>query len=176
MARFTPAAGLEAAVARMVAPEVHRIARRVEVKARSFAPPLKTWVAVPDEQMRSEHVAAHGQTVPSNLKFALNSMDWDMKHRGVGPQTYLNAPRDPASPAVATIRHCKCRVDEDPDGIARQINAGPPVIAGNRVTVTVAAEGEWITEAEFGTVYPGNVVAAGTHFMRRAVAAVAAGG
>lgn len=175
VARFTPSRGLEAAVARMIAPEVERIARQVEVKAKQLAPALKTWVTAADDQVRPEHAAAHGQTLPENLMFSVNSMDWDIQHRGVGAQTYLDAPRDRDSRAVVTELNCRCRVVLDPDGIAQHVNTGPPIIAGNKVTVTVRAEGPWITEAEFGTVYPGNIVAEGTHFMQRAVAAIAAG-
>lgn len=174
MAKFKPAPGLEESVARMVAPYVHRIGQQVEVEAKRLAPPVKRWITVGDDKVRPTHVAAQGQEVPGNLRFAINSMDWDREHRGVGPQTYMLAPRDESSRAVANLKNCRCTTHSDPDGIARHINTGPPVISGKKVTVTVTARGNWVVEAEVGTVYPGNLVAAGAHFMSRGAAIVAA--
>ncbi|MFN1193376.1 hypothetical protein ACK03K_34495 [[Kitasatospora] papulosa] len=174
MAKFVPARGLEEALAQMVAPAVHRIARQVEIEAKRLAPPVKRWVTVGDDQVRPTHVSAQGQAVPGNLRFAINSMDWDRRHRGVGEKTYMRAPKDQSSRAIANIRNCRCTTHSDPDGIAKNINTGPPVVAGKKVTVTVSARGHLVVEAEVGTVYPGNLVADGAHFMSRGAAIVAA--
>ncbi|MFI6142327.1 hypothetical protein ACIBCC_29570 [Streptomyces griseus] len=174
MAKFTPAPGLEEALARMIAPDVRRIALRVEAEARRFAPPTKTWVTVADDRVRPTHVDAQGQEVPGNLRFTLNSMTWDIKHRGVGPNTYMREPRDRSSRAIANLKNCRCTTHKDPDGIARLINTGQPVVSGKKVTVTVYAQGPLIVEAEVGTVYPGNLVADGAHFMARGAASAAA--
>jgi hypothetical protein len=48
------------------------------------------------------------------------------------------------------------------------------VVTGQKVTVTVVAEGQWVVAAEVGTVYPGNLVAPGTFYMARAAGMVAA--
>ncbi|GAA5071012.1 hypothetical protein [Streptomyces similanensis] len=172
--KFTPAQGLEQALARMIAPHVQRIARQVEIEAKRLAPPTKRWVTVGDDRVRPTHVAAQGQVVPGNLRFSINSMAWDRRHRGLGPQTYMLEPKDESSRAVANLKNCRCTTHNDPDGIARNINAGPPVITGKKVTVTVSATGPMVVEAEVGTVYPGNLVADGAHFMARAAALVAA--
>ncbi|MEV8344548.1 hypothetical protein [Streptomyces niveus] len=174
MGKFTPAPGLEEALARMVAPAVHRIARQVEVEAKRLAPPVKRWVTVGDNRVRPTHIAAQGQEVPGNLRFAINSMDWDRRHRGVGDKTYMRAPKDESSRAVANIKNCRCTTHNIRDGIAKNISTGQPVVAGKKVTVTVTARAHLVVEAEVGTVYPGGLVADGAHFMSRAAAIVAA--
>ncbi|MEU8540907.1 hypothetical protein AB0C52_13120 [Streptomyces sp. NPDC048717] len=174
MAKFTVNPALDAMLARLVAPHVQRIASRVEVEAKRFAPATKEWVTAADEQMRPTHVNAQGQIVPSNLRFSIRSMDWDRKHRGVGRTTYMQVPRDESSRAVANLKNCRCVVTLDPEGIARNISTSQPVISGKKVTVTVTARAPMVVEAEVGTVYPDGLTAAGTYFMARAVAAVAA--
>ncbi|GAA2439850.1 hypothetical protein [Streptomyces glaucus] len=172
--KFTPAQGLEAQLARMLAPAVRQIAVQVEVEAKRLAPPTKRWVTVGDDRVRPTHRKAQGQEVPGNLRFKLNSMDWDIKHRGLGPHTYMLEPLDQSSRAVANIKNCRCTAHLDPKGIARHITTGQPVITGKKVTVTVSVEAPLVVEAEVGTVYPGNLRADGTHFMARAAATVAA--
>ncbi|MFZ3557211.1 hypothetical protein [Streptomyces sp. BH055] len=174
MAKFRPNPGLEAALARMIAPYVQRIAHEVEVEAKRLAPPTKRWVTVADDKVRPTHVEAQGQVVPGNLRFTINSMEWDRKHRGLGPNTYMQAPRDQSSRAVANIKNCRCSTAIDLDGIARNIVTGQPIITGKKVTVTVSVRAPMVVEAEVGTVYPGNLIAEGTHFMARATSAVAA--
>jgi hypothetical protein len=172
--RFIPVPGLEEMVAAMVAPEVHRIGKRVEAQAKVLAPPTKTWVTMADEKVRRTHVDTEGQEVPGNLRFEVPSMDWDRRHRGLGEKTYMKAPKDETSRAVANIKNCRCTMALDPDGIGRGINAGEPVIEGNLVRVTVVCEGNKVAQSEFGDVYPGGLIAPGAHFMARAAAAVAA--
>ncbi|WP_031102308.1 hypothetical protein [Streptomyces sp. NRRL S-146] len=174
MAKFTPNPALESLLARMISPHVQRIAHQVEIEAKRLAPPTKRWVTVADDEVRPTHVRAQGQVVPGNLRFTINSMDWDRKHRGVGPSTYMLRPRDGSSRAVANLKNCRCTSTIDPDGIARNISTGQPIINGKKVTVTVTARAPMVVDAEVGTVYPGGLVADGTHFMSRAAAIVAA--
>ncbi|MFB8026019.1 MULTISPECIES: hypothetical protein [unclassified Streptomyces] len=174
MAKFHPEPGLEQKLALFLAPQIHEIAREVERQAKVFAPPTKKWVTVGDDKVRPTHVSANGQEVPANLRFKVQSMRWDRVHRGVGPTTYMKAPRDESSRAVANIKNCRCHAASIPDGISRLINTGPPVVVGSTVTVKVVAEGEWVVPAEIGTVYPGNLEAKGAYYMARAAAAVAA--
>jgi hypothetical protein len=173
VAGFTAVPGLEAIVARMIAPAVEDIGRQVEEEAKKLAPPTKQWITVEDDKVRVTHRAAHGQIVPDNLRFSVPSMDWDMKHRGVGPITYFKQPRDESSRAVANLKHCRCITRTDEEGIAREVNRTGAVFEGHEVKVTVYAQGKWIIQAEYGTVYPGNLPAPGTHFMARAAANVA---
>lgn len=174
MAKFTPNPALESLLAQMIAPHVQRIAHQVEVEAKRLAPPTKRWVTMADSRVRPTHIQAQGQVVPDNLRFTINSMDWDRRHRGVGANTYMLQPRDASSRAVANLKNCRCTTAVDPEGIARNISTGQPVITGKKVTVTVTARGPMVVEAEVGTVYPGSLVADGTHFMARATAIVAA--
>ncbi|WP_413100911.1 hypothetical protein [Streptomyces sp. Inha503] len=174
MAKFTPNPSLEALLARMITPYVQRIAHQVEVEAKRLAPPTKQWVTMADDKVRPAHLQAQGQVVPGNLRFKVNSMDWDRKHRGAGPNTYMLQPRDQSSRAVANLKNCRCTTVIDPEGIARNISTGQPIITGKKVTVTVTARGPMVVEAEVGTVYPGNLLADGTHFMAHAAAIVAA--
>lgn len=90
-------------------------------------------------------------------------MQWDIKHRGVGAHTYMTEPRDRSSRAIANLKNCRCTTHKDPEGIARHMNTGQPVVAGKRVTVTLSVQAPMVIEAEVGTVYPGNLVADGTH-------------
>lgn len=174
MAKFHVEPGLEQKLAQLIAPKIHEIAREVERQAKVFAPPTKKWITVADDKVRPTHVAAHGQEVPANLRFKINSMQWDMQHRGLGPITYMKEPRDSSSRAVANIKNCRCHAQSIPDGISRNIRTLPPVVAGSTVTVKVVAEGDWVVEAELGTLYPGNLEAKGAFYMRRAAAVVAA--
>ncbi|MFE2723902.1 hypothetical protein [Kitasatospora sp. NPDC059327] len=174
MARFEAVPGLEELVAAMVAPEIGRIADEVADRAKRLAPPTKQWVTVADDRVRHTHVQTEGQSVPNNLRFKVPSMDWDRRHRGLGAHTYMKAPRDQTSRAVANIKNCRCHTMLDPVGISRGINSGPPIVAGNHVTVTVVCEGDLVVQAELGDVYPGGLVAAGAHFMARATRAVSA--
>ncbi|MER7759467.1 hypothetical protein [Streptomyces sp. NPDC097619] len=174
MARFRVAPGLERKLAALVAPKVHAIAREVERQAKIFAPPTKKWITVADDKVRPTHVAAHGQEVPDNLRFRVNSMRWDREHRGLGPITFMKGPRDESSRAVANLKNCRCHAVQIRDGIARHINTRPPVITGSTVTVKVVATGPWVVPAEVGTLYPGNLEAKGVYYMARAAAAVAA--
>ncbi|NEW73760.1 hypothetical protein [Streptomyces rhizosphaericus] len=174
MAKFTPNPSLETLLARMITPHVQRIAHQVEVEAKRLAPPTKRWVTMADDKVRPAHIQAQGQVVPGNLRFKVNSMEWDRKHRGAGPNTYMLQPRDQSSRAVANLKNCRCTAAIDPEGIARNISTGQPITTGKRVTVTVTARGPMVVEAEVGTVYPGNLLADGTHFMARAAAIVAA--
>ncbi|MFF0754406.1 hypothetical protein [Streptomyces sp. NPDC004267] len=174
MAKFHVEPGLEQKLARLIAPQIHEIGKRVERQAKVFAPPTKKWITVADDRVRPTHVAAHDQEVPDNLRFKVNSMRWDREHRGLGPLTYMKAPRDETSRAVANLKNCRCHAQRIPDGISRNIRTLPPVVVGSTVTVKVIAEGEWVVPAEIGTVYPGNLEAKGTYFMARAAAAVAA--
>ncbi|WP_404949145.1 hypothetical protein HFP70_35775 [Streptomyces sp. ARC14] len=174
MATFHVEPNLEQKLALLIAPQIHEIARSVERQAKVFAPPTKKWITVADDHVRPTHVAAHGQEVPANLRFKINSMDWDRRHRGVGALTYMKAPRDESSRAVANLKNCRCQAQSIPDGISRNIHTMPPVVTGSTVTVKVVAKGEWVVPAEIGTVYPGNLEAKGAYFMARAAAAVAA--
>ncbi|MFD0353015.1 hypothetical protein ACFVHW_04585 [Streptomyces sp. NPDC127110] len=174
MTKFHAEPGLEEKLALLIASKVHEIAREVERQAKIFAPPTKQWITVGDDKVRPTHVAAHGQEVPDNLRFKINSMRWDRDHRGVGAFTYMKAPRDESSRAVANLKNCRCHARTIADGISRHINTHPPVVSGNTVTVKVVAAGEWVVPAELGTVYPGNLEAKGAFYMARAAAAVAA--
>ncbi|MER7937937.1 MULTISPECIES: hypothetical protein [unclassified Streptomyces] len=173
-AKFHAVPGLEERLALLIAPDIKRIAERVERQAKLFAPPTKKWVTTADHEMRRTHIDANGQEVPDNLRFSVNSMDWDRKHRGLGPKTYFQFPRDETSRAVANLKNCACRMDTIPDGISKNIRTSEPVISGKKVTVTVVADGPGVVEAEVGTVYPGNLVAIGRFYMARGTAAVAA--
>ncbi|MFE0422918.1 hypothetical protein [Streptomyces sp. NPDC058953] len=71
----------------MIAPSVHRIAHQVEIEAWRLVPPTKRWITMANNVVCPAHRQAHDQTVPANLRFTVRSMDWDRRHRGVGPCT-----------------------------------------------------------------------------------------
>jgi hypothetical protein len=148
--RFEPAAGLDAAVARLVAARVHAISQDVAEAARRLAPGTKTWQARTDGQVRKEHRDAHGQVVPTNLRFVLDSSLYDQQHYGAGPRQQLRFPRDPDGTPGQTI-NCRCEVLNDPTGLARGIRVEPVRVAGTRVLGRVVSGGPRVAEAEFGT-------------------------
>lgn len=166
--RFTPRRGLDQRVAELVAPKIGEIAERVEVAARGFAPPEKTWVSRGDALVRKEHRKAHGQAVPENLRFVVDSPLYDRQHYGVGAQQLLRVPGDPDGSPGAVI-NCRCGIEVDPQGVARTINAGRPVVSGSRVTATVTCSHGRAAESEFGTAEDEPA-----RFMGQAVSVVAA--
>jgi hypothetical protein len=174
VAGFTVARDLDEKLARLITPAVDAIAARVEAVAKDYAPPTQEWITMLDERVRPTHVEVHGQTVPNNLRFILTSMEWDRLHRGLGEYTYMRKPRDESSRAVANIKQCRCRAIVHDDGVAKLISRRAPVVEPGKVTVTVVAEGDWVVPAEFGTIYPGDLVAPGARYMGRAAATVAA--
>lgn len=187
MGTFKPKRGLEQKVALMVARPLERIAEQVEREAKVLAPGTKEWVSKLDAKVRHTHRApsGHGQVVPENLRFALDSMSWDITNRGVGPKTYMTAPRDQTGGAYINagegsqpLNNCRCTLRLDPQGVAKLISHEQPVISGKRVSVKVVCEGNLVVPAEFGTEYPagvyGTATAPGARFMQTAAAMVAA--
>lgn len=185
MAEFTAVPGLDSLVARMVAPEVHKIARQVEIAARRLAPPGKKWVAVMDARTRDTHREAHGHPqIPGNLRFAVRGQPWDIAHGASPGIDYLRYPRDESTGLVASPqddahvqhRNCRCVVALDPAAIASKIHTSPAYIYGPIVRVEVTCTAYKVVQAEYGETYPGGVTSPGTHFMGRAAARVAGSG
>jgi hypothetical protein len=147
----------------MVAGAVQGITDQVAEHAKTNAPPTKTWVARGDDVVRREHRRAHGQEVPDNLRFVLDSPAYDQHHYGAGPRQQLRVPRDPEAMPGLTV-NCRCMVVRDPLGVARHIDAGRVRVAGPVVTGHVVCTGNRVVEAEFG-----NGEEHGTRFMGRAL-------
>lgn len=181
MAKFIPVPGLDEMVAQMIAPEVGKIAKKVELTAKRLAPPTKKWVSMGDHLVRNTHREANGQEIPENLRFRVTGQPWDIKHGySIGIDWMLH-PKDTStglpSDVVQNV-HCRCTTGLDPLGIADKISTGPTRVMGTEVHVTVSCTAVQIVECEFGDDYPtirGGVHADGTHFMGRAAAQVAAG-
>lgn len=186
MGSFKATPGLDDIVARMVAPEVGNVAKRVERAAKRFAPAVKEWTSMQDNDVRDTHVEAHGQQRPANLRYELTARPWDVAHGhsiGVDPVT---GPNDPTSglpgDSAQWIRGntpygCRCRSVLLPTAIAEKIKTGPTLVEGSRVRVVVSVTADKVVQAEFGDAYAsarGTLVADGTRFMGRAVATVAA--
>lgn len=185
MATFKAAPGLNETVAQMVAPEVGNIAKRVERFAKQFAPPMKRWVSMQDDNVRDTHVAAHGQEVPGNLRYGLISRAYDIEHHSALGVDYANQPNDPTAGlpgnSAQWIRGdtpwgCRCRSVLLPTAIAERIKTGPVLVEGSTVRVVVSCDAPQVVKAEYGDYYPtphGVVHNDGTHFMGRAAAAAA---
>lgn len=173
MARFVVAPDLELKVGRIVTGPITRIAREVEAQAKENAPPLKQWVTMVDPKVRHpHHTEMHGEARPVNLRFDLRSFQWDIEHRGVGARTYLRYPRDTTSRAYVNIVNCRCVLKLDRDAIRDGIYTDGPTTTKNKVALVVISEGDYVVPAEFGTVYPGDLIAYGTFYMGRAAADV----
>ena len=167
MTRYRPRPGLEEAIARLIAPRVQRITDDLADAARRNAPPTKTWVSKGDAVVRPEHREAHGQEQPDNLRFVLQSPEYDQHHYGAGPHQQLREPRDREGTPGLT-ENCRCQAVKDPDGIARNIHAHPVRVSGSRVEGTVTCHGHRVVESEFGTDKD-----EAARFMGRAVSEVA---
>ncbi|MEU3455583.1 hypothetical protein ABZ671_18580 [Micromonospora sp. NPDC006766] len=150
MTRYRPKQGLEAAIARMIAPKVQHITDQVADAAQRNAPPTKVWVSKGDAVVRPEHREAHGQEVPDNLRFVVKSPEYDQHHYGAGPHQQLRKPRDPEGTPGLTA-NCRCEAVKDPDGIARNIHAHPVKVSGSRVEGHVTCHGHRVVDSEFGT-------------------------
>lgn len=177
---FTPVPDLNGIAARMVAPDVRRIAQRVEIEARKLAPATKRWVSMGDHLVRDTHRAAHQEpAIPENLRFAVPGQPWDIEH-GLSPGIdYLLHPKDTSTglplDSVQHV-HCRCLTALNPGAIASRIRTGPAEVYGDRVTVRVTCTAYKVVQAEYGETYPGGVTSPGTHFMGRAAARVANAG
>lgn len=177
MATFEAAPGLNETVAQMVAPHVHRIAKRVEQEARRLAPPTKKWVTMGDALVRDTHrVAGQLPAIPENLRFPVPGQPWDVEH-GLSPGVdWMLKPKDTSSglpPDAVQNVHCRCTEALDPAGIASKIHTSPIQVYGTEVKVTVSCTAYKIVECEFGDTTPTGIFMPGTHFMERAAARVA---
>lgn len=183
MTRFVPVPGLDEKVAWMVAPDVHRIAKKFERVAKRAAPAGKTWVHMGDALVRRTHREAGGHPmIPANTRFAVPGVPWDVEH-GLSPGTdYLIKPKDLSTglpPDAVQIIHCRCTVALHPNAIREQIKTGPWKVYGALVRVVVSCTAYRIVESEFGDTYPtvkGPLVDPGSRWMGRAVARFAGNG
>lgn len=175
-ARVTVGKGMDAYVAQhFAAPAVREITEAGARESKQLAPPTKEWRNQGDGLVRRTHVLAGGQIVPSNLRFDLETHEWDLQHRGLGPRTYLDAPKDTSDGrVVVNIRNCRCYLRWDAQGVARHVHEYDVEVDGATVTGGWYAEGALVAQAEDGDQYPGNLLAPGTYFMRKSAAKVIA--
>lgn len=180
MGEFTAVPGLNNMVAKMVAPEVRAIAKKVAVQARRLAPAGKKWVSMSDNNVRDTHREAHRlDELPANLRFAVRGQPWDIS-KGLSPGIdYLLEPKDTSTglplDSVQHV-HCRCVLALNPTALSARIRTGPARVEGSQVTVAVTCTHNMVLGAEYGDVYPTGLVAPGTHFMGRAAARVAGTG
>lgn len=177
MGQFTAAPDLEVIVGRMIAPEVRKVAQRVETIARRLAPPGKNWTSMADAAVRDTHRVAHRlPTIPDNLRFAVPGQPWDVSH-GLSPGTdYLLRPKDTSTglpPDAVQHVHCRCKLTFSPMFISKYLRTEPARVSARAVTVEVVCTAPYALQAEYGDVYPTGARAVGTHFMSRAAAAAA---
>lgn len=182
-ARFEAVAGLDEMVAQMVAPEVRKVALRVERRAKQTAPPAKRWVSMLDNDVRDTHQIAHGQVVPGNLRFQLEGREWDRQRGITAPDgnDYFYEPRDTSTGhTLETAQNagpCRCQAALMPTAIAQAIKTERMSVYGTEIRVLVSCEFVQIVACEFGDSYPtrsGEIHEDGTRFMGKAAACVAA--
>lgn len=151
MSRFTPAKGLNQTIAaRIGVPAATHIARDLAAAAAAAAPPTKMWVTMGDALVRRWHRQAQGQTVPDNLRFTLNTPEWEQQHQGYGPREMARGPRDPDLSYVNRV-HCRCVLSLDADGVSATIHADPARLSRARATATVYCDHPLASASEFGT-------------------------
>jgi hypothetical protein len=168
MTEFMPRAGLDAVVAKLVAPHVQQVVDQLAGKVRDLAPGTKIWRTRRDALVRKEHREAEGQEVPANLRFIVNSPPYDRDHYHVGDTQQLRQPRDPNGSPGATY-NCRCQAEPDPDGLARRVSTRPVRVEGAAAAGEVISDGPRVREANDGT--DGDEP---TRYMQRAVHEVAA--
>jgi hypothetical protein len=158
-ATFTASTGLNERVAQMIVPDVTRIARNVEDAAKTLAPSEKVWTTSGDVLVRKWHRDVAGQTVPSNLRFTLETPEWEIQHEGYGPTEMAAEPRDRVLSYVNSV-HCRCWLEYVPDGVSKTIHAEPARAMGTTCRSRVYCDHELAVTAEFG-----NDIDRGARFM-----------
>lgn len=147
--KFSPVQGLDALVARMVAPDIERIAEQVAASAAGHAPPVKTWRTQGDSLVRPWHKSANRQAVPGNLRFKLEHSPRTYRNYHPPGHELLREPRDPDAYYLQT-RDCRCFLTWNA-ALAESIKAGRATVAGTKVTAPVSTGFERAAESEFGT-------------------------
>jgi hypothetical protein len=157
--------GLEAEVARMIRPAVQDVVDQVEHAAKEKAPAAKVWVTRHDPRVRHSHEVTDGQLIPANLRYKVARVVYIRKGRSPhgkavnlaggwriieGEFELARRPLDPALSIENRIR-CRCRSIPLPGLVAASIHAGPVMVAGARLSATIATEFPRAAESEFGT-------------------------
>lgn len=170
MGKFRPRPELDKIVAKMVVPAITALTEKAADGAKKAAPPEKIWLSEDDERVRPEHVKAHDQHVPKNLRFTLDSPQYDREHYGAGEIQMGRKPKhkgngeDGFTPGLTA--NCRCFLSEDPKGVAKTIKAHRARAAGTKVTGRVTCDHELAVPAEFG-----NSRDVGARFMSKGLAA-----
>lgn len=173
---FTLTPGLDELVAIMVKPRINEIAAEVQLEAKRLAPGTKVWVTMNDGRVCTHCQPLHLTEIPENLRFKAQSYEWDIQHRGVEDYTYLLYPGDVSAGAtdLVMLTHCRCFITRDPEGLARKIEKSPAKAVGPFTFATISITGEYVVEAEDGTVYgDGRHIVVGERFMQKAAINVA---
>ncbi|WP_052424100.1 hypothetical protein [Nonomuraea candida] len=146
----------------MVARRVDQVADDVAQGARDNAPAAKVWVTDADEQVRPSHAKAHGQTIPGNVDFRLQAMEYEPKGRGRDGKAVNRAggwqllegvwdvaghPRDERLPYHQTV-NCRCQSADLPGAVAASVRSTPAQPDGKTITATVSVEFERVAESE----------------------------
>jgi hypothetical protein len=143
VARFRPGPGLDARIAQQYAvPHARRLADALADRMRANAPDAAAWITAQDERVRPTHRDADGQTVPDNLRFALE--------RPGGGHELAQAPRDPDL-SLANRQNCRCLSVHLPGVIAERVGVGDVVLRRTSAHATVSVTFPRIVESE----YPG---------------------
>jgi hypothetical protein len=70
--------------------------------------------------------------------------------------------------------NCRCVLKLDENGVAQYVKVTQARAEGAKASATVYAEGDYVTQAEYGDVYPFGNHSDGAFFMGRAAAEVQA--
>jgi hypothetical protein len=146
--RFTAAPRLDSVVARMIAPEVDRIAEQVASAAAKNAPLVKGWRTQGDALVRPWHRSANRQKAPANLRFIIDHSPRKNIPKMPGSEL-LRFPRDPQAYYLQT-KDCRCYLEWNHE-LAESIAADRAVAAGTRVSGKVSTTYPRAAESEFGT-------------------------
>lgn len=150
MASFRAAEGLDEKLARLMLPAVNKLTRAAADGAKEAAPGDKAWITVEDSFVRPEHRKANGQRVPENLRFTLDSPEYDQQHYGAGPTQMGVAPRDEDGFTPGNTERCRCETAPAASSIAEHIQDQGARVEGTRVVGSVTCDHDMAVDAEFG--------------------------
>jgi hypothetical protein len=140
VARFQPGPGLNARVAaRFAVPAVRHIADQLAERMRANAPDARAWITAQDERVRPTHRDADGQTIPANLRYAID--------KPTGGAELARAPRD-QNLSPANRLNCRCIDVLLPGAVADTVSVSDVTLRRSAASATVSVHFPRIVESE----------------------------
>lgn len=169
MAEFKAARGLNELAAKLVVDQISRIAKEVADAAKVNAPASKTWKSQQDALVRKTHVKANGQEVPENVRFQVETPQYDREHYDAHAYQLMRYPHDEENATIGNLANCRCYALMDPEAVANAVKAAQAIQSGTKVSANITVKFNRIEESEYGANGE-----PGIRFMGRALQEIAA--